>query len=191
MEKIHLFKDKQDYTKQLTNDNVVNILGTKGSGKTTSSLQYIDDNNYIIINCDRLLELPSNEKEDQELSKIREFLKEKYGKIKLGEEFINCYNDIVEYILNKEKKVLIEGNAIQDINPKLLKGKIIIKRTAVFKSFIRAVKRDYKNDFFMQLEKEKHKYLYRLTRLYKITKRRKSIFKDAKEFEKIIDKLEI
>ena len=70
------------------------------------------------------------------------------------------------------------------------KGKIIVKRTAKFKSFKRAVKRDYKNEYFMQLEKEQHKHLYKVTRFYKITKRRKSVFNQAKEIDGIIKKLE-
>ena len=184
-----MFKDQEDYIKDLTDDNIINVIGTKGSGKTTSSLKYIDDDDYIVINCDRLFELPSTEKEDKELANIRKMLNDKYGKLNMNDDFTNCYNDIVEYILNKNKKGLIEGNVIQNIDPKQLKGKIIIKRTASYKSFKRAVKRDYQNEYFMNLEKEKYKYLYKLTRLYKIRKRRKSVFKQAKDIEQIMNKL--
>ena len=190
MTKLYLFKDQDDYVKDLTSDDVINVLGTKGSGKTTSSLEYINDDNYIVINCDRLLELPSGEEEDKELTKVRSLLKDKYGEIKEGLEFIDCYNDIVDYILKKKKKSLIEGNLVQEVDVTKLKGKVIVKRTAVIKSFIRAVKRDYKNEYFMKLEKEQHKYLYKLTRLVKITKRRRSVFTQAKEIEKIISILE-
>ena len=152
MKNIKLFKDQDDYEKVLTDDNIINVIGTKGSGKTTSSLKYIDDSDYIVVNCDRLLDLPdSNEKEDIELANIKRMLKEKYGVILTGKEFINCYNDIVKYVLDKNKKGLIEGNLIQDINPSLLKGKVIIKRTGVVKSFGRAIKRDYSNEYFMNL----------------------------------------
>ena len=190
MNKIYLLKDQKDYVKQLTTDNIINMIGTKGSGKTTSSLRYIDNDNYIVINCDRLFELPSEEKEDKELSKIRNMLQQKYGKLNIDDDFTKCYIDIVEYILNKNKGGLIEVNVIQSVNPKYLKGSVIIKRTAVYKSFKRAVKRDYKNEYFMNIEKKKHKYFYKLTRLYKIRKRRKSIFKQAKEIERIIDYLD-
>ena len=189
MNKIYFFKDQEDYIKDLTDDKIINVIGTKGSGKTTSSLKYIDDDDYIVINCDRLFELPSTEKEDKELANIRKMLNDKYGKLNMNDDFTNCYNDIVEYILNKNKKGLIEGNVIQNIDPKQLKGKIIIKRTASYKSFKRAVKRDYQNEYFMNLEKEKHKYLYKLSRLYKIRKRRKSVFKQAKDIEQIMNKL--
>lgn len=190
MKRISLFRDEEDYVKILTNDNVVNVIGLKGSGKTTSTLKYLSSDNYIVINCDRLFELPSNEKEDKELSKIRDLLKEKYETIKMDKEFIKCYNDIIEYVFSKNRKCIIEGNVIQNISTGLLKGKIIVKRTSIIKSYIRSVKRDYKNKYFMNLEKEKHKYIYRLTRLYKISKRRSNIFKQAKEIENIIINLE-
>ncbi len=190
MNKIKLFKDQDDYVKELTKDNIINIIGNKGSGKTTTSLKYIADDEYIVVNCDRLFELPCNEKEDKELSIIREILNKKYGKLEMDKDFTNCYNDIVDYILNKNKKGIIEGNVIQDINPKLLKGKVVVKRTSSYKSFKRAVKRDYQNEYFMNLEKEKHKYLYKITRLYKIRKRRRKIFKQTNDINKIIQELE-
>lgn len=191
MKRISLFRDKEDYVKVLTNDNVVNVIGTKGSGKTTSTLNYLNSDNCIIINCDRLFELPSNEKEDKELAKIRDLLKEKYETIKMDKEFIKYYNDIIDYVFSKKRKCIIEGNIIQNISPELLKGKIIVKRTSIIKSYIRSIKRDYKNKHFMKLEKEKHKYLYKLTRLYKIAKRRGNILKQAKEIENIIIALEV
>lgn len=86
--KIYLFKDRNDYIIDLTDDNIVNVIGTKGSGKTTSTLKYINDDDYIVINCDRLLELPSEEIEDKELKPIRDMLKGKYEKIEENESFI-------------------------------------------------------------------------------------------------------
>ena len=186
MKKLRLFHDQDDFIIQLTNDPIVNILGTKGSGKTTSSIPYISDRECIVVNCDRLLELPTTEKEDKELSNIRKMLKDKYQTIPEGREFGSCYCDIVNTILEKNKKGLIEGNLIQDIDPSLYRGKVIVKGTAIWKSFVRAVKRDYQNEYFMNIEKEKHKYLYKVTRFLKITKRRKSVFQQAKEIDKIL-----
>lgn len=190
--KIYLFKDRNDYIIDLTDDNIVNVIGTKGSGKTTSTLKYINDDDYIVINCDRLLELPSEEIEDKELKPIRDMLKGKYEKIEENESFIYCYNDIAEYIQNKKKKGLIEGNIIQNIKPiTQLKGKVIIKRTGAIKCFIRAVKRDYPNGFFLKEEIEKHgEILGRIHRLKNIIKRRKNFFKTYHEIENIIKALE-
>ena len=95
--KLYMFRDRNDYVKKITDDDVVNVIGTKGSGKTTSTLKYINDDDYIVINCDRLLELPEDKLiEDKELVKIRDMLKDKYGTITEGKEFLNCYNDISE-----------------------------------------------------------------------------------------------
>ncbi len=190
--KIYLFKDREDYIKKLTSDDIVNVIGTKGFGKTTSSLKYINDDNYIVINCDRLFELPENNvKEDKELPIIRNMLKKKYGEIKEGKEFINCYNDIIDYIKNKNKKALIEGNTIQDIEPiTQLKGTVIVKRTSVVKCFIRAVKRDYPNEYFMKLEIKKHGKLGKFYRFKNIVKRRKNVFKIYHNIENIIGSLD-
>ena len=189
--KLYLFKDRDDYIKQISLDDVVNVIGTKGSGKTTSSLKYINNSNYVVINCDRLFELPENDlKEDKEMAIIRAKLKEKYLKILDGEEFINCYNDIVSYIKDMDKKAFIEGNVIQDIVPiTKLRGKVIVKRTGVVKSFIRSVKRDYGNEYFMKLEIAAHGRMGKFYRLKNIIVRRKKIFKNYHDIEKIIDTL--
>lgn len=116
--KLYLTRDREDYIKKLTNDNVINIIGTKGSGKTTSTLKYINDDDYIVINCDRLYEMPTDKVvEDKYLTEIKNMLKKKYGKIYEGKEFINCYNDILDFINKKKKKSLIEGNVIYGIKP--------------------------------------------------------------------------
>ena len=192
--KIYLLRDRKDYIKKLTNDNVINVIGTKGSGKTTSTLKYINDDDYIVINCDRLYEMPTDKiVEDKYLTEIKNMLKKKYGKIFEGEEFINCYNDILDFINKKKKKTLIEGNVIYDIKPiTLLKGTIIVKRTGIIKCFIRAIKRDYPIKYFLNQEIEKYgKLLGRLYRFKNIVKRRKNIFKIYHEIENIIDTLEV
>lgn len=192
-EKIYLFKDRTDYIKKLTNDEVINIIGTKGSGKTTSTIKYINDDNYIVINCDRLYELPENNiLEDKYLPDIKNMLKEKYGEISEKQEFIHYYNDILDFIKARKKKAIIEGNVIYDIKPiTLLKGTIIVKRTGIIKCFIRAIKRDYPNKYYLNQEIEKHgPFFGKFFRLKNIIKRRKNIFKIYHDIEKIIDELE-
>ena len=144
MSKLSLLIDKKDYIKRITEDDVVNIIGLKGSGKTTSVVEYLNDDSYIVVNCDTLLELPeNNRKEDKLLFEIRKKLFKKHGEIKTNKEFIDCYNDIVSYAKNKNKKLLIEGNLILEINPiSKLTGTVIIKRTGIIKCFIRTKKRD-------------------------------------------------
>lgn len=194
MSKLSLLIDKKDYIKRITEDDVINIIGLKGSGKTTSVIEYLNDDSYIVVNCDALLELPeNNRKEDKLLFEIRNKLIKKYGEIKTNKEFIDCYNDIVSYEKNKNKKLLIEGNLILEINPiSKLKGTVIIKRTGIIKCFIRTIKRDYPNKYFLDLEIEKYgKLLGRFSRLKNIIKRRIKIFKEKKRIESIIKELDI
>lgn len=188
--KINILKDKGDYEKKLTNDNVINIIGNKGSGKTTTSLKYLNNDDYIVVNCDRLLELPGGI-DNIKLSKIRAMLKEKHGTIIDGPEFLEYYNDIIKYAFSKNKKIFIEGNALQNIQPiTKLKGKVIIKRTALIKCFIRTIKRDYANEYFMKIEIKKYGRFGKITRFFKIINRRKNIFKQSKNIEGKIKELE-
>ena len=190
---IYMIRDRKDYIKKLTDDDVINVIGTKGSGKTTSTLKYINDDDYIVVNCDRLYDMPTDKiVEDKFLIEIKDMLKKKYGKICEGETFINCYNDILDFIKKKNKKALIEGNVIYDIKPiTLLKGTVIVKRTGIIKCYIRAIKRDYPIRYFLNQEIEKYgKLLGRFYRFKNIVKRRKNIFEIYHEIENIIEDLE-
>ena len=130
--------------------------------------------------------------EDKYLSEIRNMLKDKYGNIPDNNEFLTCYNDILDFVKKKNKKVLIEGNVICNIElVKKLRGTIIIKRTGIIKCFIRTIKRDYPIKYFLDLEIEKYgKVRGRINRLKNIIKRRKNIFNIYHEIEDIIDILE-
>ena len=190
MESIKKFKDNDDYVIKLSDDNIINIIGTKGSGKTTTSQQYISNDDYIVVNCDRLFDMPENIKSDKEFIKLKEYLIYKFGDLSKVVDFSQVYDSIIDYITKLNKVPVIEGNIIQDLPIDTIKGKIIVKRTAVFKSFYRAIKRDYKNEYFMKLEKESHKYIYKFTRLKKITKRRLKIFNQAHSINNLIDSYE-
>lgn len=48
--KIYLLKDRSDYIKKISDDDIINVIGTKGSGKTTSANKYIYNDDYIVIN---------------------------------------------------------------------------------------------------------------------------------------------
>ena len=57
-DKLYLLRDRDDYIKKLSDDNVINVIGTKGSGKTSSALKYISDSDYLVINCDNFYDMP-------------------------------------------------------------------------------------------------------------------------------------
>lgn len=188
---LRLLIDRPDYKKVITKDDVINVIGIKGSGKTTFSYKYVNNKEYIVINCDRLFSNEESTFATKDTEVIKEMLLKKHQTIKVGANFINYYNEIINYIFKgKKKKVFIEGNALQDIKPViLLKGTVIVKKTAVFKCFIRAIKRDYKNQYFMNIETKKYGKFGKFTRLVKITKRRLNIFQQSYEIDKIIEEL--
>ena len=96
--KIYLLKDRPDYIKNLSDDDIINVIGTKGSGKTTSANKYIYNDDYIVINCDRLYDMPTDSKiEDEFLPKVKELLIKKYGKVYMGKDFSICYDEIINF----------------------------------------------------------------------------------------------
>ncbi len=56
--KVSLFIDKTDIEILCTNDNIINITGMIGSGKTTLANQYRNNDKYIVISLDCLYRRP-------------------------------------------------------------------------------------------------------------------------------------
>lgn len=185
--KIHLFRDREDYIKELTKDNVFNVTGEKGSGKSYFGISKEKD--YIVVHLDPVFTPEASE--DSEYSKeIREYLIDKYGEI-TDSEFSKYYKDIIKYLDKYNKIICIEGGSIAEVEDlSILKGTVIVKRTGIFKCFIRVINRDYHNKYFMDLEKKKHKYFYKIVRLRNVIKRRKKIFKSYHLIEDFIKKLD-
>ena len=52
--KINLLKDKPDYIKKITNDNIINVTGSVGLGKSTYGKKYRNNNDYIVISLDSI-----------------------------------------------------------------------------------------------------------------------------------------
>ena len=188
--KIYLFKDRNDYIKKITNDNIINITGEKGSGKSYFGINNdIEDN--IVIHLDIVFS-PLGNKEHNDSLKVRKLLLDKYNNLDIDKYFEEkYYKDIVKYLNKTNKKCYIEGGSISEIEDiSIIKGTIIVKRTSVIKCFNRTIKRDYNNKYFMEEERKKHKYIYKITRLYKVIKRRIKIFKEYKNIELFIDRIE-
>lgn len=145
MNKIHLFLTKEDYKKKLTEDNIINVTGSVGSGKSTYGLKYRDNNDYIVISTDSLYSDNDPATLTKEVIELRNLLIKKYGNITEA-NFTLYYPDIIKYIKTKKKIGIIEGGSIADIdNIKVLRGTVIVKRAARIKCYYRAVLRDYKN----------------------------------------------
>ena len=184
--KINFFKDRDDYVKELTKDNIFNVTGEKGSGK--SYLGISKEKEAVVLHLDPLF-TPEGSAKDETASKVREYLIKKYGDIK-DSEFEKYYLDIIKF-LKSDKPIYIEGGSISEMNDlSIIKGTVIVKRTGVFKCFRRTIKRDYRNKYFMDIEKKNHKHFYKIVRLHKVIKRRKKIFKSYHDIEEFIKRLE-
>lgn len=190
--KIYIFKDKADYIKEITKDNIFNVTGEKGSGKSFFGNLKDNDDNCVVIHLDPVFE-PFGSKEHDYSKEIRDLLIDRYGEVlKSNIEFEEkYYNIIIEYLKKKKKTGYIEGGSISEIqNVSNLVGTVIVKRTGIFKCFFRTVKRDYNNEYFMKQEIKLHGKFAKITRLYKVIKRRKKIFKSYHSIEQFIDRLE-
>ena len=142
--KIYLFRDRTDYIKKISDDEIINVTGSVGSGKSTYGRVYRDNPNYIVIGFDSISSDKDPDTMNREILELREILLKKYKDLTLDE--MNYYNDIVNFIKSKNKKGIIEGGHLTHVDDLAkIKGTIIVKRTARFKCYYRAAYRDFKN----------------------------------------------
>lgn len=142
--KIYLFKDKPDYIKKISDDDIINVTGSVGSGKSTYGRKYRNNPNYIVIGFDSISSDKDPYTMNKEILELREILLKKYNDLTLDE--MNYYEDIVNFIKSKNKKGIIEGGHITHVDDiSKIKGTIIVKRTARFKCYYRSAWRDFKN----------------------------------------------
>jgi len=123
-EKVKFFKDKPDISMCITNDNIINITGMIGSGKSTMANKYRNNEEYIVISLDCLYKGQDKENSNIHVEIINQFIKEKFPEKNNFEYFNEYYNIILEYIKQQEKIGVIEGQQIYryiDINN--IKGK--------------------------------------------------------------------
>ena len=146
-EKVKLFIDKKDIEILCTNDNIINITGMIGSGKSTSADRYRKDNNYIVISLDCLYKGQDKENMNKETMEINKILKQKYGDKDNEKNFKEYYKEIIKYINNFDKSItwVLEGQQIyRYLNLKDIKGKLIVKRTCIIKCWKRSIIRHIK-----------------------------------------------
>lgn len=180
---IDLNIDKSPYIKQLTNDNVINITGQSGSGKSTYAKENFNNDNYIIIDTDEIfneIKYKTATVINKELGKM---FREKYSKLPdLGDDFDLIYQDILNYCKGINKIIVIDCAMLHCIkNLSLLKGSVIIMRTSINTCYKRCIDR-YKKMKPNATEEEINRY----------SEKKKKIFewyKYSNEFIKKIDKL--
>lgn len=141
--KILLLKNKNDYVKKITNDEITNVTGSVGSGKSTYGIKYHNNKDYIVVGFDSLSKDNDPDTLNGDILELRKVLLKKYGNITENETFY--YDDIVSFIKNKHKKGIIEGGCLAYMDIKRFKGIVIVKRTARLKCYLRSAWRDFKN----------------------------------------------
>lgn len=159
---VGIFRDKKDLEITLTNDNIINVTGMMGSGKTTLAREIKKQKNIELISLDWMFGASIKNRPEYIANMLKSF--EKIYPETKGQEIFKYYNirrknkkvdlkyyeyadKIYNYLLeNIQKPVIIEGRHIyRYIDHSLLKGKIIIKRTSLVNSYKRAFKRDMRN----------------------------------------------
>ena len=165
---ISLNIDKEPYIKKLTKDNIINLTGQSGSGKSYFAKQNYNNDNYLIIDTDEIFSNKRYENTNGINKELGLMFRNKYQTLpNLSEDFDLIYKDILEYCKNTDKTIVIDCaqfHCIKDIS--LLKGTLIVLRTCINNCYNRCIERyinNNKNITKQELEnyKEKKKSIYK------------------------------
>lgn len=178
---------KEPYEKVLSDDNVINLTGQSGSGKSYYAKEHFDSNEYEIIDTDDIFSdkrFPAATGLNKELGIM---FREKYEVLpNLSDNFDLIYNDIINYCKNYNKTIVIDCAQFHCINDiSMLKGKIIIIRTDIDTCYNRAISRwiyTHNKNNWSYTEEELNKYKDRKKAIYKW-------YKYTNEFIKKIDSI--
>ena len=144
---INLYIDKKPLEIEFTKDNIINLTGQSGSGKSTfASMHYYSDD-YLIIDTDEILSPNRFEKAEGINRKLGEYFRSKYKELpNLHDDFDLIYKEILDYLKTINKTIVIDCaqfHEVKDIS--ILKGKMIILRTSINECYKRTIERFKKN----------------------------------------------
>ena len=174
---ISMFVNKETYFKKISDDKVINITGESGSGKSTYTNKYLNDDNYIVIDTDLVFnnDLVNN----KYLNEVRSLFKDKEKDILIN-DFDYFYKTITDYFKDSNKTLVIDSAQYRNIKDySVLKGTMIILRTSANTCYERCVNR-WKND---------HKN-YSNEELTKFMKKKKGIYSWYKYLNSFIEKID-
>ena len=156
--KIYLFRNRCEYFKVLTKDDVINIIGEFGSLKDTLLNSYRKNKNYIVISIDNIIFDKCVNEEEKQLKKL--FDKKSIDNVDI------MYKEILKYVNSKNKKCVIEGkNLIYIDNLNIIKGRVIVERTNTLRCYFNIVMNDYKNPKLNVKESTKQFFISMISRL--------------------------
>ncbi len=147
--------DKGLYYKKISNDNVINITGEGGSGKSTLANGYRNDENYVVVDYDMILLNPNVGTIEYELKqmlikKYENILFENINKVgidKVKANFTTMYNEIINYLSNRKKTIVLDGTQLRFINDvKVIKGEFVALRPSIQTCVSQSVQRFIQNN---------------------------------------------
>ena len=158
--------DKEPYIKKLTDDNVINLTGQSGSGKSTYALEHFNSDDYLVIDTDDIFSDNRFENSVGINHELGEYFRNKYSTLpNCGDDFDLIYTEILDYCKKYNKTIVIDCaqfHCIKDIS--LLKGTIIVIRTSIDNCYNRAIERFKQNNDYTEEElinyQNKKKSLY-------------------------------
>lgn len=178
---INLYIDKDPYIKELSSDKIINLTGQTGSGKSTYANQYFNSDDYVIIDTDDIFSDERYSKSTGINKELGTYFRNKYEILpNCGDDFDLIYKEILDYCKDIDKTIVIDCaqfHCIKDIS--LLKGKLIILRTAIDTCYNRTIER-YKKNNPNYTEEELDNYI----------ERKKAIFKWYKFSNSFIEKID-
>ena len=160
--------NKAPFIKKLTNDNIINLTGQSGSGKSTYAKKNYNSDSYLIIDTDDILNNSRFNNSSPINKEIGTYLRTKYQNLpNLHNDFDLIYQEIINYCQKYSDKIIVidcaQFHEIKDIS--ILKGKIIILRTCIDECYKRCLDRwklnnpNSSNEEFSKY-KERKKSLY-------------------------------
>ena len=160
--------NKDPFIKKLSNDNIINLTGQSGSGKSTYAKKNYNSDSYLIIDTDDILNNSRFNNSSPINKEIGTYLRTKYQNLpNLHNDFDLIYQEIINYCQKYSDKIIVidcaQFHEIKDIS--ILKGKIIILRTCIDECYNRCLNRWKLNNPNSSIEefskyKERKKSLY-------------------------------
>ncbi len=169
--------DKPPYFKKISDDKVINLTGESGSGKSTFSNIYKQNNDFLVVDYDKILS-PKEGTIEFELKNVilQQLGVDFFTKMKnasfdeMRHMFSNMYEVSLNYLKTKNKIIVLDGSQLRYIDDvKKIKGQVIALRTSIETCIERAVKRSIEKNPEMNQEEINQKRLKKKREFQQLT----------------------